>query len=175
MLGPVAAVVARNGAVAGGKLHLVVPGGRTFHDKPVSDIRTDVSAHPHQFAHLKVREVGGDFVTHADDTVRADVGHSVRGIGCSAVSTGSVAVPPPQDAFQKADAIEAEGVGGRGVDHCRAFRFLVVGIVGSVAFLIRRVHRSAEAPHDIQRFVVLCAVDELCGKFLIRHHWNSPL
>ena len=139
-----------------GDLNLVVPLRSAFDRKTVTDIYADVAFHPNSLAGNDAAEVRGNTAADLDHAVGTDVGNTVDGITGTAVGLVLIAAPSPQDTLDEADAVEAEGIGCCGIDHCRSRRLLIVGVVRGVAFLVCGIHRRAEAPHHIEGLIVGC-------------------
>ena len=156
MLRPGAGVVAGllTDVADSGDLNLVVPFRSAFDCQTVTDIHTDVAFHPNSLAGNDAAEVRGNTAANLDHAIRTDVGNTVDGITGTAVGLALIAAPSPQDALDEADAVEAEGIGCCGIDHCRSRRLLIVGVVCGIAFLVCGIHRRAEAAHHIDGLVV---------------------
>ena len=155
MLCPVPAVVPALGAVAGRDLDAVFPLGRTLHGQPAADVDSDMPLAPHRFPDFhfgEVRRYAGTLCNHG---VGPDVRHAIDGILGPAVCLGAVSAPPPQQALDKTHTVKTERVRAGGFNHGRPVRRRVVGIVFAVSGLVCCRHGSAEAPHDIQRLVVV--------------------
>ena len=181
VLRPFTGIVAAFGADVchSGNLDAVLPPRRTLHGQSVADVDADMPGHPNSLAdHHLVPAGGADSLAFGNHAVGADVraGSGIdcrcRGVDGPAIGARCVAAPAPQDAFDEVHAVEAEhgrGLVGRRLNHAGAVCGPVVLMVLAVPAHVGPGQRSAEAPHDVQRLVVLGDVDTLRRQLFVRH------
>jgi len=174
VLRPVTAVVSGDVPVASGDLYLIVPARGAFDRQTVTHIDTDMTFHPDGLTDLDLGKISGYALADSDHAVCANVRDSVGSVGSTTVDGILVTGPTPEDAFDEADTVKAEGVGRGSVDHCGSGGLPVVAVVLGVTLLVAGRHRSTEAAHHIESFVVLCDILELIRKFNVRHHCAHP-
>ena len=159
----------------GRDLDVVFEGRGTLHGQAVADIDADVAGDPQGFAGGHAPPVPGRHVLALlDHAVGSDVGDAVRSVGRAAVDVRLVARPAPQNPFDQTDTVKTEGVGAGGLDHSGPGRLFVVAVILGVPGLIGGRHRRAEAPHDVQGFVILGRVDQFFDKGFTFHHCRFP-
>lgn len=174
MLRPVSAVIPGNVPVASGDLDLVIPARGAFNSQTVAYIDTDMTFHPNGLTDFNLGEIGSHVLADFDHAVGTDVRYAVTSISGTAVDGVFVSFPAPEHTLDKANAVKAEGVGRGCVDHGGSGRLAIVAVILGVTFLVGSCHRSTEAAHHIERFVVLCDILELIRKFNVRHHDFHP-
>ena len=175
VLGPGAGVAACLAADVpnSGDLHFILPLGGTFHSQAAPNIDADMAGHPDGLTNSHVGPAGGAHAgAFGNHGISADVGHTVDGVGRPAIGFGGVPVPAPEDALDEINAIKAinrRALIGGGLNHGRAVRGLIVGVVGAVAAHTSPGQRGPKAAHHIQGLVVLGDVNRLVNQFLCGH------
>ena len=164
----------------GRDLHLVFPLGGTLHRQAVPDVNSDMAGHPHRFTHGHVGPSGcGNVQAPGDHGVRPYVRDPVAGIIGSSVGLGGVPAPPPQNALDQAHAVKAiygRVLVSRRLDHGRAVRRSVVGMVIAVAAHVGTCQRCPETAHNVQGFEVLGDLHRLFHEYIGFHftHCFAP-
>ena len=170
MFSPVAGVITRFRAVAGGNLNTVFPSRSTFHCKSITNINANMSSYPYCFANFNTGKVSRNIRTQLNYTIGIGIRNSICLINCTTIGLGFIAAPSPKNALEKARAVKPKSISGCCLNILSSGSLFIVTVIITITSFVFAVHRGAETTQNVQRFVVFCDIFQFLYKFGSFHY-----